>query len=56
MAKVGRDFPFKGKYVVKLLQRFDMVECKSLPTPMEMNFKKRCGEAAGPELANPSEY
>ena len=33
-----------------------MVECKSLPTHMEMNFKKLCGEFVGPELANPSEY
>ena len=33
-----------------------MVECKSLPTPMEMNFKKLCAEVAGLDLANPLEY
>eukprot|EP00253_Pinus_taeda_P012388 PITA_12388 len=31
-------------------------ECKSLPTPIEMNFKKLCGEVTGPDLANLSEY
>ena len=25
-------------------------------SPMEMNFKKLCGEVAGPDLENPSEY
>ena len=49
-------FLSQGKYVVKLLERFGMVACKSLPTPLEMNFKKLCGEAARPDLANPYEY
>jgi len=46
----------QGKYVVKLLERFIMTKCKSMTTLMEMNFKKLCGEAVGPDLANPSEY
>jgi len=33
-----------------------MTECKSFPTSMEMNSKKLCGEAVGPDLANPSKY
>jgi len=41
---------------VKLLEIFGMTECKSMATPMEMNIKKLCGEAARPDLANPSEY
>ena len=41
---------------MKLLERFGITECKSLPTPMDMNFKKLCGDVAGPNLANPSEY
>lgn len=41
---------------MKLLERCGMVECKSVFTPMELNFKKLCGSVAGPELANPSEY
>ena len=33
-----------------------MVECKSMATPMEMNFKKLCGEDVGLDLANPFDY
>jgi len=33
-----------------------MIEYKSLPTPMEMNFKKLCGEDAEPDLEIPSKY
>ena len=36
----GQIFLSQGKDVVKLLERFGMVECKSMATPMEMNFKK----------------
>eukprot|EP00253_Pinus_taeda_P031254 PITA_31254 len=47
-------FLSQGKYVVKLLERFGMVECKSMATTMEINFKMLCGEAARLDLANPS--
>ena len=40
---------------MKLLERFGMVDCKSVTTPMELNFKL-CGSVAGPELGNPTEY
>ena len=33
-----------------------MVDCKSLSTSMELNFKKLSASAAGPVLANPTEY
>ena len=49
-------FLSQGKYIVKLLERFGMTECNSMATPMEMNFKMLCGEVAGPNLVNPSEY
>eukprot|EP00253_Pinus_taeda_P017331 PITA_17331 len=52
----GEIFFSQVKYVVKLLERFGMIECKSLATPTEMNFKKLCGEAARLDMANPSEY
>lgn len=52
----GEIYFSQGKYVVKLLERFAMVECKSMHTPMEMNFKKLCGKVAGPSLANPTAY
>jgi hypothetical protein len=29
----------KGKYAVKILKRFDMLECKAMNTPMETNLK-----------------
>lgn len=52
----GESILSQGKYVVKLLERFGMVECKSMSTPMEMNFKKLCGDEDGPDLSNPSKY
>ena len=33
-----------------------MVDCKSVSTLMELNFKKLCGSVVGPELAHPFEY
>lgn len=46
----------QGKYIVNSLEIFGVVECKSLATPMEMNYKKLCGDAARTELENPSKY
>lgn len=48
-------FLSQGKYVMKELEIFGMTY-KSFPTPMEINFKKLCGEVAGPDLVNTSEY
>jgi len=42
--KLSEIFLSQGKYVVKLLEIFGMKECKSMNTPMEMSFKKLCGE------------
>ena len=33
-----------------------MVDCKSVSTSMDLNFKKLCGSVAGFELGNPTEY
>ena len=41
---------------MKLLEIFGMLDCKSVSTPMELNFKNLNGNAAGPVLANPTEY
>ena len=54
--KYGEIFFSQGKYVAKLLGRFGMTECKSMNTPMEMNFKKLCGEVACLNLVNRFEY
>jgi len=49
-------FLSQGNYIVKLLERFGMNECKSMATLMEMNFKNLCGEVSGTDLENPSKY
>ena len=49
-------FLSQGKYIVKILERFGMVDYKSVSTPMKLNFKKLSGSAAGPILVNPTEY
>lgn len=54
--KLGEIFLSQGKYIVKILERFGMVDYKSVTTPMELNFKKLCGSVVGPDLGNPSEY
>eukprot|EP00253_Pinus_taeda_P014573 PITA_14573 len=54
--KQGEFFLSQGKYVVKILERFGMVDCKPVTTPMELNFKKLCGSVAKPALGNASEY
>jgi hypothetical protein len=30
----------KGKYIVEILKKFRMMDCKSMPTPMVINLKK----------------
>ena len=54
--RLGEIFLSQGKYFVKLLEKFVMVECKSMHTPMEMNFKKLYGKAARPSPEKPTEY
>ena len=45
--KPGEIFLSQGKYVVKILERFSMVDCKLSTTPMEFDFKKLSGSAVG---------
>lgn len=54
--KTGEIILSQGKYIVKLLERFGMVDCKSVTTSMELKFKKLCEGVVGPDLGNPSEY
>eukprot|EP00253_Pinus_taeda_P028231 PITA_28231 len=49
-------FLSQGKYVVKILERFGMVDCKHVTTPMELDFKKLSDSAARPVLRNATEY
>ena len=41
---------------MKILEIFGMVDCKSVSTPMELNFKNLSGSASRPILENPTEY
>jgi hypothetical protein len=34
-----RIFLNQGKYIIEILNRFDMLECMSMNTPMEMKLK-----------------
>eukprot|EP00253_Pinus_taeda_P007305 PITA_07305 len=54
--KPGEIFLSQGKYVVKILERFGMVDCKPVTTPMELNFKKLCGSVARSVWGNAFEY
>eukprot|EP00253_Pinus_taeda_P010077 PITA_10077 len=54
--KPGEIFLCQGKYVVKILERFGMVDCKPVTTSMELDFKKLSGSAARPILRNATEY
>ena len=54
--KPGEIFLSQGKYVVKILERFGMVDCKPVTTPMELDFKKLSGSAVGPVLRNATKY
>ena len=54
--KPGEIFLSQGKYVVKILERFDMVDYKPVTTPMELDFKKLSGSAARPVLQNVTKY
>eukprot|EP00253_Pinus_taeda_P005064 PITA_05064 len=54
--KPGEIFLSHAKYVVKILERFGMVDCKLVTTPMELDFKKLSGSASEPVLQNHTEY
>jgi len=43
-------FLSQGKHVVKIMERFGMVQCKPVTTSMELDFKKLSGSTAGPVL------
>eukprot|EP00253_Pinus_taeda_P024358 PITA_24358 len=54
--KPGEIFLSQGKYVVKILERFGMVDCKPVTTPMELDFKKLSGSVVEPVLQNATDY
>eukprot|EP00253_Pinus_taeda_P010598 PITA_10598 len=54
--KLGEIFLSQGKYVVKILERFGMVDYKPVTTSMELDFKKLTSSAAEPVLQNVTKY
>ena len=52
MAEAREIFLSQEKYVVKILERFGMVDCKPVNTLMELDFKKLSGSAPGLVLRN----
>ena len=40
MAEARGNFPMSRKYVVMILERLGMVDCKPVTTPLELDFKK----------------
>ena len=44
----------KGKYDVEILKRFDMLDWKSMNTPMDTNLKLLSGESS--ELVDATQY
>ena len=49
-------FPLSRKYVVKILERFGVVDCKLVSTLMELDFKKLSSSVAAVLLRNATKY
>ena len=49
-------FLSRGKYTIDILQRFGMMDCKSMATPMESNLKKLRESASDSDLVDPTVY
>ena len=49
-------FLSQGKYTVEILCRFGMVDCKSINTPMDSNFRKIHETNIGSNLVEPTLY
>jgi hypothetical protein len=52
--KSGEIFLGQGKYIITILQRFGMMDCKSMATPMVTNLKKL--RDSDSDLVDPSMY
>jgi hypothetical protein len=49
-------FLSQGKYIVDVLKRFGMLDCKSMNTPMVSNLKKLHETDSGSDLVDPTMY
>lgn len=52
----GEIFLSQGKYIVDVLKRFRMMDCKSMSTPMVSNLKKLHDSDFGLDSVDPTMY
>ena len=52
----GEIFLSQGKYIVDVLKRFGMMDCKSMSTPMISNLKKLHDSDSGSDSVDPTMY
>jgi hypothetical protein len=52
----GKIFLVEGKYIVDVLKRFGMMDCKSMSTPIVTNLKKLHDSDTGSYLVDPTMY
>ena len=49
-------FLSQGKYTIGILKRFEMLDCKSMATPMDANFKKLKVSTSNSGIIDPTMY
>ena len=49
-------FPSQGKYTIDILKRFEMLDCKSMATSMDANFKKLKESTSNSDMIDPTMY
>ena len=54
--KLGEIFLRQWNYIVEILSRFGMMDCKSMDTPMETNLKKLSDSTSYSYLVDPTMY
>jgi hypothetical protein len=52
----GKIFLAEGKYIVDVLKRFGMMDCKSMSTPIVTNLKNLHDSDTGSYLVDPTMY
>jgi hypothetical protein len=52
----GKTFLAQGKYIVDVLKRFGMMDCKSMSTLMITNLRKLHDSDTGSDLVDPTMY
>ena len=49
-------FLSQGKYTIDILKRFGMLDCKSMATSMDANFKKLKASTSNSDMIDPTMY